>query len=98
MIVEISAVPIGVGTSLSKYIAKVIEVLEKRGLKFELNPMGTVVEVNSFSELCGLLEEIDRTLLDLGSERNYYVIKVDKKKSGGSMEQKVRSVMEKLGR
>ncbi len=96
MIVELSAVPIGVGESLSRYIAKVIEVIKKKGIKYELHPMGTVMELESFNQLSELLEEINRTLFDEGSPRNYFVIKIDNRGRGGSMEGKVRSVMEKL--
>ncbi len=93
MIVEISAVPLGF-RSLSKFVAEVIKVIEKSGLRYELNPMGTVVEVDSFSQLSELLEKIDAKLMEFGSGRNYYVIKIDTK--SGKMEEKVRSVVEKL--
>ncbi len=93
MIVEISAVPLGF-RSLSKFVAEVIKVIEESGLRYELNPMGTVVEVDSFSQLSELLERIDAKLMEFGSDRNYYVIKIDTK--SGKMEEKVRSVVEKL--
>lgn len=94
MIVEISAVPVGVGQSLSRYVAEVIRILEKRNLKFQLNPMGTVIEIESFSDLGDLLNEIDSKLYELGSSRNYYVIKIDSAKK--KMEEKLSSVIEKL--
>ncbi|WP_202319015.1 MTH1187 family thiamine-binding protein [Archaeoglobus neptunius] len=95
MIVEISVVPIGVGESLSRYIAVAIQVLSKMGLKFELNPMGTVFEVGDFQKLAEVLEEIDRSLFESGSPRNYFVVKIDHRKKGGKMEDKVRSVIQK---
>ena len=94
MIVEISAVPIGVGKSLSRFVAEVIKLIERRGIRYQLNPMGTILEVNDFRELCDLLEEIDSKLYELGSERNYYVIKIDGAKK--RMDDKVKSVIEKL--
>jgi uncharacterized protein (TIGR00106 family) len=94
MIVEISAVPVGVGQSVSRYVAEVIRILEKRNLKFQLNPMGTVIEIESFSDLGDLLNEIDSKLYELGSSRNYYVIKIDSAKK--KMEEKLSSVIEKL--
>ncbi len=96
MIVELSVVPIGVGESLSSYVAKVLEVIKDSGVKYELNPMGTVFEVDSFTELAEILEKIDEVLISSGSRRNYYVVKVDRRLGRGSMEQKVKSVMEKL--
>ncbi len=96
MIIEISVVPIGVGESLSEYIARVIEILERKGVKYQLNPMGTVVEMDNYLQLAELLDEIDKVLFESGSGRNYYVIKIDSRKKRSSMEYKVRSVMEKL--
>ncbi len=94
MIVEISAVPIGVGTSLSRFVAEVIKIIEKKGLKHQLNPMGTVLEIDDFDELCELLKEIDTRLHELGSARNYYVVKIDSARK--KMDDKVKSVLEKL--
>lgn len=96
MIVELSAVPIGVGESLSSFVAKVIEVLKKENVEYFLSPMGTSFEVESFEELAKILEKIDRTLFDVGSPRNYYVIKIDNRAKGGRMTEKIRSVEEKL--
>uniref|UniRef100_A0A7C3VKL0 MTH1187 family thiamine-binding protein n=1 Tax=Archaeoglobus fulgidus TaxID=2234 RepID=A0A7C3VKL0_ARCFL len=96
MIVEVSAVPVGVGESLSGFIAKVIEVLKKENIEYFLSPMGTSFEVESFVRLAEILEKIDRTLFEAGSPRNYYVIKIDSRAKGGRMSEKIRSVEEKL--
>jgi len=95
MIVELSVVPIGVGESLSSYVSKAIEILKKAGLKYEVGPMGTSFEVESFEKLAKILEQIDAVLLQSGSPRNYYVIKIDQRVKGGKMEDKVRAVLEK---
>lgn len=94
MIVEISAVPIGVGESLSTYVAEVLKIIKQKGLKHQLTSMGTIVELNDFDELCSLLKEFDKRLTELGSRRNYYVIKIDSKKT--TMEDKVKSVIDKI--
>lgn len=96
MIVEISVVPVGVGESLSKYVAEVIKILKEKNIKHELTAMGTILELNSFSELCEILEEINEKLFSLDSPRNYFVLKIDVRKKGGKMENKVRSVLEKI--
>lgn len=94
MIVELSAIPLGY-TSLSKFVAEVLKSLEQCGVKYSLNPMGTVIEVKSFQELSEILEKINKKLNDLGSGRNYYVLKIDTRE--GEMERKVQSVLEKMG-
>ncbi len=96
MIAELSVVPIGVGESLSSYVSEVLKLLDEKGVKYELNPMGTVVEVDSFAELGKLLDEVKERLENLGVPRIYITLKVDWRKKKTSMEYKVKSVKEKL--
>jgi len=46
MIIELSVIPIGVGTSLSKYVACVMKVIEESGLKYESHSMAQILNVN----------------------------------------------------
>ncbi len=96
MIVEISVVPIGVGESLSSYVSEVIRVIRDRGVKYDLNPMGTVIEVETFSELGEIVDEVKERLRKMGVPRIYIVIKADWREKKTSMEYKVRAVKEKL--
>lgn len=98
MIVEISVVPIGVGESLSKFVAEVIKIIEDSGYKYQLTPMGTIVEIENFEELGRLLDRINEDLVIKGVPRIYTVIKADHRVKATSMEHKVESVMEKLKR
>ena len=96
MIVEISFVPIGVGTSLSTYIAKVIRNLEKSGLKYQLTSMGTIVE-GEWNEISKLIDNSHNLLFEMGIERIITNIKIDyrlDKKS--SMQDKIDSVKKKM--
>ncbi len=44
-VVEVSIVPVGpAGASISKYVAHCLDILDESGLKYELCPMGTVIE------------------------------------------------------
>ena len=96
MLAEISVLPVGSGESLGKYIAEVLKVVKDSGIKHELTSMGTVVEIESYTELGTLLEKINARLLEMGVGRVYMVIKIDFRVKGGSIEQKKESVMEKL--
>jgi uncharacterized protein (TIGR00106 family) len=41
----VSIVPVGTpDASLSSYVAQCVDIVEKSGLAYELNPMGTVIE------------------------------------------------------
>lgn len=44
MLVEFSIVPVGKGESLGDQIAKVVDIIDKSGLPYKANPMGTVIE------------------------------------------------------
>ena len=96
MLVELSVVPIGVGESLSKYVAEALKVIRGRKLRYELSSMGTVVELESYRELGELMQEINDRLVEMGAGRVYMVVKVDYRVKGGSIESKKRSVEEKL--
>lgn len=98
MLVELSVVPIGVGESLSEYVAEALKVIERRGLKFELSSMGTVVELKDYRELGELMQEISDRMVEKGAGRVYMVVKVDYRVRGGSIESKKKSVEEKLRR
>lgn len=96
MIVEISFVPIGVGTSLSRYIAVVIKNIEKSGLKYQLTPMGTIVE-GEWNEISKLIDYSHNLIFEMGIERIITNIKIDyrlDKKS--SMQDKIDSVKKKM--
>lgn len=96
MIVEISFIPIGIGTSLSRYVAKVIKNLEKSGLKYQLTPMGTIVE-GEWEEISELIDYSHKLIFEMGIERIITNIKIDyrlDKKS--SMEDKINSVKRKM--
>lgn len=96
MIVEISFVPIGIGTSLSRYIAEVVKNIEKSGLKFQLTPMGTIVE-GDWEDISDLIDQSHKLIFEMGIERIITNIKIDyrlDKKS--SMEDKMNSVKRKM--
>ncbi|HNR45369.1 MAG TPA: MTH1187 family thiamine-binding protein [Methanofastidiosum sp.] len=96
MIVEISFVPIGVGTSLSRYIAVVIDNIEKSGLKYQLTPMGTIVE-GEWKDISKLIDYSHNLIFEMGIERIITNIKIDyrlDKKS--SMQDKIDSVKKKM--
>ncbi|MEN2994685.1 MAG: MTH1187 family thiamine-binding protein [Thermodesulfovibrio sp.] len=97
MIVEFSIVPLGVGVSVSEYVAKVIKIVDESGLPYRLHAMGTIVEgqwdeIMSLIKKCrdSLMEEVERIIID---------IKIDDRKGAtGRIEGKVKSVEEKIGK
>lgn len=97
IIVEFSVIPIGVGTSLSRYISEAVKVLEARKIKYQLTAMGTVFEVESLSEALKVVLEAHEAVVKAGALRVITNIKIDDRRDKEvSMEDKVKSVMEKL--
>ncbi len=96
MIVEVSFVPIGDGTSLSRYVAKVIKNIEKSGLEYQLTPMGTIIE-GEWNEISALIGYSHNLIFEMGVERIITNIKIDyriDKKS--SLQDKIDSVKNKM--
>ncbi|GAQ94159.1 hypothetical protein TAGGR_1337 [Thermodesulfovibrio aggregans] len=97
MIAQFSIVPLGVGVSVSDYVAKVIKIVDESGISYKLHAMGTILEgdwdeVMALIKRCrdALMEEVERVVID---------IKIDDRKGAkGRIEAKVKSVEEKLGR
>jgi uncharacterized protein (TIGR00106 family) len=98
VIVEISVVPVGTGsTGLSQYVADSINILEKQtGLKYQLTPMGTVIEgpMDKVLEAVRLMHEAP---FNDGVLRVVTTIKIDDRRDKkATMEQKVQSVKNRL--
>lgn len=96
-IVELSIVPIGTETtSVSKYVADAITILQRSGLHYRLTPMGTIIE-GDLRKVMDVVLEMHESPFAKGSCRVYSVIKIDDRRDApASMDQKVRSVQDKL--
>ncbi|RLE34770.1 thiamine-binding protein [Candidatus Acetothermia bacterium] len=97
MIVEFTISPIGVGESLSKYVAKVIDLVDKSGLPYLLTPMGTIVE-GEWDEVMDLIKRCHHLVLEMEPRVATRIYIDDRSGRKGLLEYKTRSVEEKLGR
>jgi uncharacterized protein (TIGR00106 family) len=75
MIIELSIIPIGVGTSLSKYIAEVMKEIQGSGLKYESHSMGTNIECE-LGDLFPLIKSCHDRLYENGVERISTVLRI----------------------
>ncbi|MCX8084690.1 MAG: MTH1187 family thiamine-binding protein [Calditerrivibrio sp.] len=90
-----SVTPLGKEESVSKYVAKVVKVVKDSGLKWQLTPMGTIIEGEDLQVVFKVIDEGVRQLEECN--RISITIKIDYKKDRKSgMQEKVESVMEKL--
>ena len=97
MIVQFSIIPIGKGPSLSKDVAQVLKIVDKSGLRYKINPMGTVVEGN-WDEIMQLIKSCHRSVLK-NTERIVTTISIDdRKKKKNRIEEKILSVEKRLNK
>jgi uncharacterized protein (TIGR00106 family) len=97
MLVEFSIVPLGASSSIGDSIAKVLSIVDKSGLPYKINPMGTVVE-GEWNDVMELLKECHSVVMD-NSERAITTISIDDRKGKPNrIEEKVKSVEKRLGK
>ena len=78
MVVEFSMFPIDKGESLSKYVARVVDIIDKSGLPHHTCAMGTTVEGN-WDEIFNLIKRCHNALRK-DCRRVYTKITVDDRK------------------
>lgn len=98
MLAEFSVVPVGKEASISPYVAKALDIVDKSGLSYKVNPMGTVVE-GDWDKVMDLIKKCHDLLLS-ESTRVITTIILDERtdKPEGRLMKKVESLEEKLGR
>lgn len=96
---EISIAPIGTGrTGVSFYVAKALEsISDMEGLRYELNPMGTVLESGEMNKILEATGRMVEVMHNLGVERVSVILKVDSRRDKSStMSEKVESVRRQM--
>jgi uncharacterized protein (TIGR00106 family) len=97
VLLEMSIVPIGAGESVSQYVAKCVDVVDRSGLNYELHAMGTIVE----GELPAVLKLLQECIEEVAKSANRVscTAKIDYRQGvSGGIQSKVASVEKKLGR
>ena len=97
VLLEMSITPLGVGDSVSQYVAQCVELIDQSGLDYELHAMGTIVE----GELDQVLDLMRRCIERVAqhSDRVTCAAKLDFRRGHtGRIRSKVTSVEQKLGR
>lgn len=96
VLVDISIVPLGVGLSLSSYVAECERIFQKAGLKTALHAYGTNVE-GEWDDVFGAIKQCHETLHAMGAPRISTNLRLGTRTDRAqTMEDKVRSVEEKL--
>ena len=96
---EVSIYPMGTSsTSASFYIAKGIEAIQNfEGIKYEITPMGTLLESDSLSKILKATEEMSEAVHNLNVGRVEIILKIDSRRDKDkTMQEKLDSVKEHL--
>ncbi len=96
VILEFTVIPLGVGVSLSKYVAACERILKDAGLKYELHANGTNVE-GEWDAVFTAIKRCHETLHQMGVPRISTQIKVGTRTDRSqTMADKIQSVKSKL--
>jgi uncharacterized protein (TIGR00106 family) len=85
------------GESVSPYVARSLDIIDKSGLPYQLTPMGTIIE-GEWPEVMAVVTACFEAM-KADCDRVGTHIKIDYRAgSGGRLKSKVESVQNKLGR
>lgn len=94
----VTMTPLGKGESVSKYVAKVVKVIDDSKLPYVVTPMGTIIEGEEWDDVMTVLKKGFDSMKSECS-RISLVIKVDYRAGkSGRIKAKTKSLEEKLGK
>jgi uncharacterized protein (TIGR00106 family) len=97
MIIEFSVVPIGRGEALAGPVARILDLVDKSGLPYQLTAMGTLVE-GDWDEVLGLVRRCHEAMRGETGRVYTHITIDDHPRTSGRIAGKVREVEESLGR
>lgn len=96
VLMEFAIFPTDKGESVSKYVSKVIKMIDKSGIKYQLTPMGTVIETRKLKDALKILDKSYKVLKPY-SNRVYATVKFDiRKRRKNGMKSKIKSIKNKM--
>ena len=97
LLAEFSIWPMDKGISVSPYVARAIDIVDKSGLPYKLGPLGTCIE-GEWAEVMAVIQQCYEAL-EKDCDRISCTLKMDWRRGGGGrIETKVQSVEKLLGR
>jgi uncharacterized protein (TIGR00106 family) len=97
VLLQFSMSPISQGESLSAYVARSLDIIDKSGLPYQLTPMGTIIE-GEWAEVMAVVTACFEAM-KVDCPRISTSIKIDYRAGkSGRLKSKVAAVENKLGR
>ena len=98
VVVEFNLIPIGVGVSVSRFLASALKELDKLNVKYTITPMCTIFEAESVGEAFKIVEAAHEALFKAGLKRVVTTVRIDDRRDvKRSMEDKVKSLKRSMG-
>ncbi|OMH41061.1 MTH1187 family thiamine-binding protein [Desulfurobacterium indicum] len=98
VLVEFAMFPTDKGESVSKYVSRIIKMIDKSGVDYKLTPMGTVFETDTIEEALEIIKKAYEEL-EPDCNRVYSTVKFDIRKGRKNrMKQKLESVEKRIGK
>ena len=97
VLLEFAMIPGGEGESVSEYVARILDVIDRSGVAYQLTPMGTILEgewdeVMGVVRACFMALETDCPRIGLNLKADY------RAGPAGRLKSKTAKVEERLGR
>lgn len=97
VLLEFAMAPAGQGDSYSASVARILDVIDRSGLDYQLTPMGTILE-GEWDDVMGVVTRCFRTL-EADFNRISMTLKMDYRKApAGRLRSKTEAVKARLGR
>ena len=97
VMIDLCVVPIGVGVSVSQYIAECQRIIERSGLASQMHPYGTVIE-GEWDAVMAVVKQCHQSVHEMGAPRISTTVKIGTRIDREQhMRDKIDSVVEKLG-
>ncbi|MBE0626354.1 MAG: MTH1187 family thiamine-binding protein [Burkholderiales bacterium] len=97
VLLEFSMSPLDKGESLSRYVARSLDIIDRSGLPYQLTPMGTIVE-GEWDEVMALVAACYKTMSQ-DCNRISTSIKIDYRAGkSGRLKSKIGAIESTLGR
>ena len=98
VMIDLCVVPIGVGVSVSAYVAECEKIIHRAGLAATLHPYGTVIE-GEWDDVMATVKKCHEKVHNMGAPRILSTVKIGTRTDREqSMQDKLDSVNEKLAK
>lgn len=98
VILDFAMFPLDKGISVSPYVGRILNAVDRSGFDYQLTPMGTIVEADNLGQMLDLVEAAYGQLAD-DCDRVYATVKLDiRKGQSGRLKTKIAAVERQLGK